>query len=158
MGASSQQVMIASEAAGTVIESDRHRVLLVDEQAHVLRVMRLNLERCGYQVDTTSNADDALHKLKSHDYDALIMTSDLPDMTPLQLCTRAENQLHRVQAQVESPGRPLVLLGCRRDDDWPEEIAFVERLDQPVSLKRIMARLNEVFGAPGKQSPDCGNH
>jgi CheY-like chemotaxis protein len=123
-------------------------VLLVDEQAHVLRVMRLNMERCGYQVDAAWHADYALQQIRSRHYDALIVTSDLPDMSARELCERA----HQTLLDDQTGRLPLLLVGCDQgedsrcdqDTDWLDECQ-AEQLPIPLSLKWILRRLGDVF-------------
>ena len=62
------------------------RILLVDDQAHVLRVIKLSLDRNGFEVDTALSGDTALAMLKSagahasdnRHYDCLLYTSPSP--------------------------------------------------------------------------------
>lgn len=125
------------------------RILLVDEQAHVLRVIRLNLERCGYLVDAVLSAELALHHVRVQRYDALIMTSDLPDMTSVQLCERTQVLL---EAHSPSLQHPLILVGCNEDVEWTGKVDNREPLNRPVSLKLILARLGTYF----EDSACCG--
>ncbi|NNL50134.1 MAG: DNA-binding response regulator, partial [Woeseiaceae bacterium] len=41
------------------------KILLVDDQAHVIRVVKLGLEDGGYEVDTAANGSECLVKLCS---------------------------------------------------------------------------------------------
>jgi len=114
------------------------RILLVDEQAHVLRVIRLNLDRHGYAVDTALNSENALLLVKEHHYDVLIMTSDMPDMSIRQLCDNAARNCVTCM--------PLILVKRASGDDWIDDSSVVERLGTPVSLRWIVTRLDEMFG------------
>ncbi len=142
MSASAQKAMYQDDPdIHNVVHSDSQvvrKVLLVDEQAHILRVLRLNLDRQGYEVDMALNSENALFMMREHSYDVLIITSDLPDMSARQLCENLEQQLVN--------NNPLVLVGAREDDAWLESSSTAERLDVPVSLRWIVARLSEAFG------------
>jgi len=128
----------AEQAAPTVDTVRQRRILLVDEEAHVLRVMRLNLDRHGYEVDTALSSEAALQLLREQTYDVLIMSGEMPDMCAQQLCESAAAQL--------STAVPLMLIIARDDDSWIDGVSYVERLDKPVSLRWIVARLSETFG------------
>ena len=117
------------------------RILLIDEQAHVLRVIRMNLDRHGFIVDLGLNSENALLLMREQRYDALIMTSDLPDLTTRQLCDTA--------ARYCCATVPLILVIGSRDDEWIDHSSGVERLETPVSLRCIETRLQEVFGTAG---------
>lgn len=125
----------AVHAADTV---QQRRILLVDEEAHVLRVMRLNLDRHGYEVDTALSSEAALQLLREQPYDVLIMSGEMPDMSARHLCESAALQLGEAV--------PLMLIMASDEDTWIDELSFVERLDKPVSLRWVVARLSETFG------------
>lgn len=142
MSASAQKAMYQDDPdeanVGHSESAAQRKVLLVDEQAHILRVMRLNLDRHGYEVDMALCSENALSLIRENQYDVLIITSDLPDMTAKTLCENLEQQL--------VSNRPLILVGAREDEIWLESSAAAERLDIPVSLRWIVARLSEAFG------------
>lgn len=128
----------AEETAQVVRDVQQRRILLVDEEAHVLRVMRLNLDRHGYEVDTALSSEAALQLLREQTYDVLIVSGEMPDMSAQQLCSSAASQL---EASVQ-----LMLIMASPGDYWVDELAFVERLEKPVSLRWIVGRLSEAFG------------
>lgn len=119
------------------------RILLVDEQAHVLRVMRMNLDRQGYEVDTAQQSESVLEHMGRFTYDALIMTSEMPDTSTQQLLTSA--------LLLCNGAHPLVMVICEGPGEWIDSAERIERLDNPISLRRIVSRLGEAFGQPENQ-------
>ncbi|MEE9322198.1 MAG: response regulator [Granulosicoccus sp.] len=122
------------------------RILLVDAQAHVLRVMKLNLGRNDYEVDTALNGETALRLLREQRYDVLITGSDVPHIDEHQLCRKVHNMF--------ASNAPLMLVIADCDSEleapaWIEKLPNVERLVKPVSLRWIVARLNAYFNDPG---------
>jgi DNA-binding response OmpR family regulator len=118
------------------------KVLLIDEQAHVLRVIRLNLDRHGYEVEMAVSSENALNMVQENQYDAVIITSDLPDMSTQQLCELIELKAGR--------HCPLTLVGADENDGWINSLLSAERLEKPVSLRWIVARLSNAFGDANK--------
>ena len=121
------------------------RILLVDDEAHVLRVMKLSLERNGYDVDTALSGDVALSMLREQDYHALITDLDLPQMSGQDLCETVRSR-HGDSILI------FVIASAASDDAMPEQLEWIksevnmEALEKPVSLRWIVARLNEFFG------------
>ncbi|MFK8078525.1 MAG: PleD family two-component system response regulator [Granulosicoccus sp.] len=143
MSTSAQKVINQEDPELTnVVHSEgaaQRKVLLVDEQAHILRVIRMNLGRHGYEVDMALSVENALCLIRENHYDVVIITSDLPDMSAKRLCEKLEHQLVN--------NRPLILVGAREDEEtWLDSSEVAERLDVPVSLRWIVARLSEAFG------------
>ena len=121
------------------------RILLVDDEAHVLRVMKLSLERNGYDVDTALSGDVALSMLREQDYLALITDSDMPKMSARHLCKTVRSR-HGDSILI------FVIVSTASDDAVPEQLDWIksevnmEALEKPISLRWIVARLNEFFG------------
>lgn len=127
-----------NEAVGT---AGKPRILLVDEQAHVLRVMRMNLDRQGYDVESAQHAETVLEQMGKSRFDALIMTSAVPGTGTQQLINSAMRLCNEVH--------PLVLVTCDDTGEWIDDVDYIERLDDPISLRRIVSRLGEAFGQSG---------
>ena len=66
-----------------------YRILLVDDEPHVIRILRLTLEREGYQVRTANDGNEALGVMA--DYQPHVMISDIQmaGMDGQELCTTA---------------------------------------------------------------------
>ena len=62
------------------------RILIVDDEPHVIRVMRLSLERAGYEVFEAANGEIALQRIAESMPDVMITDIDMPRMTGEQLC------------------------------------------------------------------------
>jgi len=118
------------------------RILLVDNQAHVLRVMKSSLDRNGYEVDTALSGDVALRMLREYQYDVLIADSGLEKLDGQQL-------IHTITDQFQARA-PAMFLVTDTDDEaleqWSEELDRIECLAKPISLRYLVGRLNELFG------------
>ncbi|MDH4022865.1 MAG: response regulator, partial [Gammaproteobacteria bacterium] len=66
----------------------RCRILIVDDEAVALRVLRVGLERGGYQVDSAANGQQALAAILEAPPDALITDIEMPMMSGEELCAR----------------------------------------------------------------------
>ena len=56
------------------------KILLVDDDATVLDLVRETLEGCGYSIDTATNSQEALAKVKQGGHTMVIVDLLLPDM------------------------------------------------------------------------------
>ncbi len=129
------------------------RILLVDSQAHILRVMKLSLDRNGYEVDTALNGEVALEKMRETHYDVLIADKELSSMTGEQLFATVSAHFSR-DIYLDVPKMFLITsenMPAMPDADLNR--ADFESLEKPVSLRYLVARLNELFGAYETESP-----
>ncbi len=118
------------------------RILLVDDDAHVLHVMRRALDRNGYEVDAALSGAIAMRLLGETAYHVIVVGADLVDMPGRALCE---------SIQKSHPERCLLLFLVEGSSqavpiDPSSQMPGVELLDKPVSLRWLVARLNEYFG------------
>jgi len=56
------------------------KILLVDDDETVLELVRETLQGCGYAIDTATNSQEAMARVKQQDYAMIILDLLLPDM------------------------------------------------------------------------------
>lgn len=118
------------------------RILLVDNQAHVLRVMKSTLDRNGYEVDTALSGDVALGMLRTEQYDVLIADSGLEKFNGQQL-------IDTISEQFKARAPAMFLVTDKENeglDEWSDKHSRTECLEKPISLRYLVGRLNELFG------------
>ena len=80
------------------------RVLVVEDEIHIQRLIKLILEKQGYQVEIAGSGEDALQYLKSGDRPDLILLDILmPGIDGLQV-------LRTVKASAEYQDIPVIML------------------------------------------------
>jgi len=114
------------------------KVLVIDDEPPIRKLLRMGLETQGYQTIDASNAKVAL-ELMSDKPDLVILDLGLPDMQGLEL-------LHQIRARRED--LPVVVLSSRGD-----ELAKVAALDQgaddyvtkPFGMEELLARIRAAL-------------
>ena len=125
------------------------RVLIVDDHAPVLRVLRLGLEEAGYEVDSALNGSECLVKLCDGHPDFLVTDIDMPRMNGKELCLAIEQQF---------PERkfPIVVLTSRTElehRDWTREIENLSFMEKPVSIRRLISLIDRAMGLVAETVP-----
>jgi DNA-binding response OmpR family regulator len=118
------------------------RVLIADDEAHITRVLKLYLERAGYEIETASNGKAAFEAVSHRAPDALITDIQMPLMTGRQLCLAIEEAL-------PSRAFPILVMTSRTDREereWTATIRNLEFLEKPVSMRSVVARLEAHLG------------
>ena len=127
------------------------RILIIDDEPHVIRIMRLALETAGYHVDEASNGLQALEYLRQQHPDAMITDIDMPRMSGRDLCLEIGESM---------PDRKfrIYVLTARAEDEhrvWSATLDNLEFMEKPVSVRRLVAIMNEYFSgtvAGGEQA------
>lgn len=117
------------------------RILIVDDHAPVLRVLKLGIEEAGYEVDTASNGSECLIKLCEGHPDFLVTDIDMPRMGGRELCAAIEDQF---------PDRvfPIVVLTSRTEmehRDWTREMSNLAFMEKPVSVRRLLSHIGRCL-------------
>ncbi len=117
------------------------KLLIVDDEPHVLRIMKLALERDGYLVETCSNGSDALDWLSRQTPDALITDIQMPRMSGEELCRRIEQ---------DHPQRrfPIFVITSRTEVEhrqWSARIDNLHFIEKPVSMRNLLRELRLQF-------------
>src|SRR5215475_13105042 len=68
------------------------RVLVVDDDPQIRRVMRVTLTGQGYEVDDAKDGEGALDKLRSHRFDLVLLDMNMPGMGGLEACRAIRSQ------------------------------------------------------------------
>ena len=61
------------------------KILAVDDERHIVRLVQVNLERQGYRVETAGNGVQALAKIRANRPDLLVSDVMMPEMDGLEL-------------------------------------------------------------------------
>lgn len=95
--------MAAATRPGTTAPwGSGERILFVDDEAPLIMVGRKVLERLGYAVETSSNATDALARVRAHPeaFDLVVTDQTMPGMTGTALAEK----IHTLR-----PNLPIIL-------------------------------------------------
>jgi CheY-like chemotaxis protein len=116
-----------------------NRVLIVDDEPHVIRVLNLALSRIGVAVDEAYNGINALEYLESHKPDAVITDIDMPRMDGRTLCNKIVELF---------PDRdfPIFIMTARAElehRDWSRNIPNLTFMEKPLSIRKLIKAMNE---------------
>ena len=117
------------------------KIMLVDDEMHVLRILRLSLEKQGYDIDTYNNGQDAFEALADSHPDVLLTDIQMPRMSGEELCK---------QIQQTYPDRTFltIILTSRTEiehREWSSSIFNLQFLEKPVSMRNLITLLEQYF-------------
>ena len=120
---------------------NKRTILIVDDEAHVIRVLRLMLERSGYQVISAADGNEALAKMAERRPDAMVSDIQMAGMGGRELC-------RTVRARYpDEPFLILVMTSMTASDEreWVRQLDHIEFLEKPLSPRQLVARLATAF-------------
>jgi two-component system KDP operon response regulator KdpE len=119
------------------MDETRSRILVVDDEPQILRVLRRGLEGHGFQVATAPDAATALDVLKASRINLMITDLRMPEMDGVELCTRVR----------KTSTIPIIVLSVKGD-----EATKVQALDagaddyvtKPFGMDELLARIRAL--------------
>jgi len=122
------------------------RILVVDDDKEIVRVVRAYLERAGYAVLTAHNGETALHVIRSERPDLVVLDLMLPD--------RDGWDVTRIVRQDESLAlTPIIMLTARAEDHdkiMGLELGADDYIPKPFNPHEVVARVRAVLRRAGQ--------
>jgi two-component system, OmpR family, KDP operon response regulator KdpE len=110
------------------------RILVIDDERQIIRMLRASLQSSGYEVLTAQNGMEGFEKFQSGRPNLIVTDLAMPDMNGLEL-TQAVRQIDRT---------PIIVLSVR-DTDSMKVKALDEGADdyltKPFSMPELLARI-----------------
>jgi len=123
------------------------RILVVDDDPQIRRVMRVTLTGQGYEVDDARNGDSALEKVREQRFDLVLLDMNMPGMSGLETCRaiRSQSEIGIIMLTVRDTESDKVEALDAGADDY-----ITKPYNPPELLARIRAALRRT---PSMQEP-----
>jgi two-component system KDP operon response regulator KdpE len=125
------------------------RILVVDDEAQMLRALRINLQARAYTVTTAADGADAIREAARTAPDAIILDLGLPDMDGIKV----------IRAVRSWSSVPVIVLSGRADAT--EKVAALDAgaddyVTKPFAMNELLARLRAALRRPTAEGADGG--
>jgi two-component system alkaline phosphatase synthesis response regulator PhoP len=115
------------------------RILLVEDEEHLLEVIKLNLELEGYKVITSMNGNDAVKIFKQERFNLVILDVMLPEMDGFSVCEAI--RLHNFSI-------PILFLSAKNSHE--DKIMGLKRgaddyMTKPFNLEEFLLRVKALM-------------
>ncbi len=126
----------------------REKVLVVDDEVKIVRVVRAYLEKDGYQVVEAYDGRQALDTARQEKPDLIILDLMLPELSGWDVC-----RVLRQESNV-----PVIMLTAQ-DEDTDKivglELGADDYVTKPFNPKELMARVHAIFRRLGRQAVEA---
>lgn len=117
------------------------KVLVVDDEVHIVELIKFNLEGNGYSVIEAYDGHNALEIAKKDDIDIVILDLMLPGIDGIEVCRR----LRKDPATEKIPIIMLTAKSEETDKVLGLEIGADDYLTKPFSVRELIARMKAVL-------------
>ncbi len=114
------------------------RILVVDDEANIVDLARLYLEREGFRVEAASDGAQALERIREQQPDLVVLDIMLPEVDGFEVC-------RRVRAESDLP----IIMLTARDDDVDKivglELGADDYMTKPFNPRELVARVKAIL-------------
>ena len=115
----------------------KKKILVVDDEVDLLKILKLNLEVKGYKVITALDGEEALEKLKSEEPNVVILDIMLPKLNGDEVC-------RKIRSDPVFNKTPIIML-TGKDTDIDRIVARVIGADIYITKPSDFEQLNSAI-------------
>jgi two-component system alkaline phosphatase synthesis response regulator PhoP/two-component system response regulator VicR len=125
------------------------KILAVDDERHIVRLVQINLVKEGYEVITASNGREALEKAKAEKPDLVVMDVMMPEMDGFEA-------LEKMKADPETASIPVIMLTAKAQDadvfsGWQKGADLY--LTKPFNPSELLTFVKRIFSSQVEAAP-----
>jgi DNA-binding response OmpR family regulator len=113
-------------------------ILAVDDEPRYLEIIRFNLERAGYRVESAASGEEALEASLASEPDLIVLDVMLPGIDGFEVCSRVR----------ERSSCPIIMLtakGAEEDKVRGILLGADDYVTKPFSAQELLARVEAVL-------------
>jgi len=117
------------------------KVLVVDDEIHIVHVVAIKLRNNGFDVITAANGAEALELALAEKPDIIVTDFQMPTMTGLEL-------VENIRQNEQTRNIPVILLTARSfaiEDEQRENLQIAQCLSKPFSPKELLRSIEDVL-------------
>ncbi len=125
---------------------EKKRILVVDDEPDFVSVVRINLERAGFQVESAFDGEEALNRIMDNPPDAVVLDVMMPERDGYSVCAalKADKRFEHI---------PVLMLTAVADHVTSTRYSHYDGmameaddyLPKPASAEQIIARLKRLL-------------
>ena len=122
------------------------QIVVIEDEPDILEVLRYNLSREGYAVETSNNGLDGINRVRSSLPDLVLLDLLLPGIDGLEVCRRLKS--HRTTGNV-----PIIMLTAKGEESdivLGLELGADDYITKPFSPREVLARIRAVLRRQGE--------
>lgn len=124
------------------------RILMVDDEVHILELVNFHLKKEGYDTVLVESGSEALEKISKEEFDLIILDWMLPQMDGIDILKHIRNKSNQTQV-------PVMFLTAKNDEFdtvLALEMGADDFLSKPFRNKEFIARVKALLRRSEKGS------
>jgi OmpR family response regulator RpaB len=120
---------------------NNRKILVIDDEAHIRRIIELKLKSRGYQVITAANGADGLDLIKTEHPQAVVSDINMPRLDGKTLCQMTD------PLKKERPFLTIIITARISPDEeaWVNQMHCTQFMEKPFSPSKLLERIDQYF-------------
>lgn len=117
------------------------KILVIDDEGHILELLKFNLELSGFDVYVSTDASQTQDLIKNQNPDLLLLDWMLPKISGIDI-------LKKIRSDEATYDLPVIMLTAKNMEDDKIQglnVGADDYITKPFSIKELMARINTVL-------------
>jgi two-component system, OmpR family, response regulator ResD len=126
------------EIVGGFLMEHEARLLIVDDEERIRMLLKMYLEREGYEIEEASDGKEALHKALHNDYDLIVLDLMMPEMDGTAVCDELRKQ----------KATPVIMLTAKGEETnriQGFEVGADDYIVKPFSPREVVLRVKALL-------------
>lgn len=115
------------------------KILIIEDEQSILKLLSYNIEREGYEVESSMDGQEGLDMALTNNYDMILLDLMLPNKDGMEICREIR------QEKIETPIIMLTAKDSEIDKIIGLEIGADDYITKPFSPREVIARMKAVF-------------
>jgi two-component system alkaline phosphatase synthesis response regulator PhoP len=120
---------------------DKKRILVVDDEAELVKAVQIRLEQTGYEALVAYDGHEGLEKAREEKPDLIILDLMLPKMDGYKVCSllKADTRYHKI---------PIIIFTARAqesDKKMGEEVGADAYITKPFDHRILLDKITELI-------------
>ncbi|ADL41442.1 two component transcriptional regulator, winged helix family [Caldicellulosiruptor obsidiansis OB47] len=124
-------------------------ILVVDDEKPIVDIIKFNLEKEGYKVTTSYDGEDALNRIKSGNFDMVLLDVMLPKIDGFSVCKKVR----------EFSDVPIIMITAKADEVDKVlglELGADDYITKPFGIRELIARIRANLRRTAQSSAQDG--
>ena len=117
------------------------KVLIIDDEIHIVELLKFNLEVSGYEVDYAYEGLDGFSKIMKNNPDIILLDWMLPGISGIEM-------LKKIRKDDKLNQKPVIMLTAKNMENNKIEgleVGADDYITKPFSVKEVLARITSVL-------------
>ncbi|MDF2503191.1 MULTISPECIES: response regulator transcription factor [Clostridium] len=126
------------------------KILVVDDEEHIVELIKFNLENSGYKVISASNGNEAVKLAKSEAPQLLLLDLMIPGLDGYDVC-------REIRKDPSISGMPVIMITAKSeeiDKILGLELGADDYITKPFSIREMLARVKAILRRAKTQYSD----